>query len=288
MTYEYHEPTTLEEALALLAEHGDEATLLAGGTSFVLLSKLGLLRPGHVIGLRRVPELRGIRAESGGLWIGAHTTHAEVERSADVRSGHDVLADAFSAVATVRIRNQATVGGNLAHADPAQDPPPALMALGATAHISTQHGEEREVSMDDFFVDYFTTDLAADEILVGVSVPPMTEDAVATYMKFLPRTADDYATVSVAAVVRQDADGVIAEAALALGGVASTPFRAATVERAIIGSTPTPQLIEEVSHLIVDEINPLDDVRGSAGYKRSMAVVWLSRALSEVTGNGSP
>src|SRR5713101_8459020 len=201
-SFDYHAPSSLAETFDLLATYGEDAHLMAGGTALVLLLQQGLVQPGHVVGLRDVTELQGVRRlDDGGLQIRALTTHRQAERSSDVQSFCPALADTFSRVATVRIRNQATVGGNLAHADPAQDPPPMLMALGGSARVASASGA-RSIRLDEFFVDYFETALQAGEVLVSVDLPPLVAGTRVTYKKFLPRTQDDYATVSVAAALR--------------------------------------------------------------------------------------
>ena len=210
MTYDYHEPETMAEALALLARHGEDAHLVAGATAFTLLWRQGLLRPGHVIGLRRIAALGGITSTEGGLVIGATVTHRAIERAVEVGRYCPALTRTFASVATVRVRNQATLGGNLAHADPAQDPPPMLIALGAEV-VATSAAGERTISVGELFVDVFTTSLRADEILTAVRCPALAPGTRATYLKFLPRTADDYATVSVAATLRLADDGHVAD-----------------------------------------------------------------------------
>ena len=281
MTFDYHEPRSVVEALALLDRYGDDAHLMAGGTATVLLMREGLLRPGHVIGLRAIDELRGITpTPDGGLRIGAMATHRAVERSPEARRYSPALTDAFASVATVRIRNQATVGGNLAHADPAQDPPPMLAALNATVSIRSARGE-RSLPIDDLAVDHFTTSLAQDEIITGVVLPPIEPGSRETYLKFLPKTADDYATVSVAATLRFAPDGTIAETRIVLGAVGPTPIRARRVEDALRGQPAT--RVRDAVELVRDEIDPIDDLRGSAAYKRDMARVWTGRALAQVT-----
>lgn len=283
MTFDYVEPRSLDEATGLLAQYADEGVALAGGTAIVLLLKQGLIRPAHIVGLRRLVELRGIRADAEGLWIGALLTHREVERSAEVRAHHHALADTFAMIATVRIRNQATLGGNLAHADPAQDPPPMLMTLDASAVVAGAGGARREIPLDGFFVDHLTTVLAPGEIVLGVRVPPVGPATRATYVKFLPRTADDYATVSVAAAMRLRADGTIDHVRVTLGSVGPTPLRARRVEDALRGERPTPERLRDAAALVRDEIDPLDDARGTAQYKREMARVWTERALLRLT-----
>jgi len=281
VTFDYHEPRSLTEALELLDRYGDDAHLIAGGTATVLLIRQGLLRPGHVIGLRAIDELRGItRTADGGLRIGAMATHRAVERSSEARLYSPALTDAFASVATVRIRNQATVGGNLAHADPAQDPPPMLSALNATVSVRSSRGE-RALPIDELAVDHFTTSLAHDEVITAVILPPIEAGSRETYLKFLPKTADDYATVSVAATLRFASDGTIAETRIVLGAVGPTPIRARRVESALRGQ-PRSSVRDAVA-LVSEEIDPIDDLRGSAAYKREMARVWTGRALAQVT-----
>ena len=278
MTYDYHEPREVAEALALLVKHGEDAHLIAGGTATVLLLRQGLIRPGHVISLRAIGALSGIgRAPDGGLRIGATATHRQAERSADVRALSPALTNAFASVATVRIRNQATVGGSLAHADPAQDPPPMLAALGAAVTAVSPRGA-RSIAVEDLAVDHFTTTLAGDEIITEVIVPPLAPGTRATYVKFLPRTADDYATVSVAAAMRL-ADGAVADTRIVLGAVGPTPIRARAAEAVLAGAKPSRERVAQAAALVRDEVDPLDDLRGSAEYKREMARVWTERTL---------
>jgi aerobic carbon-monoxide dehydrogenase medium subunit len=283
VTYDFHQPRSLDDALALLTRYGDDAHLMAGGTATVLLMRQGLLRPGHVVSLRAIDGLAAIeRAPHGGLRIGAMSTHRAVERSAAAFAYSPTLVDAFASVATVRIRNQATVGGNLAHADPAQDPPPMLSALGASVNIRSPRGERTE-AVETLAVDHFTTSLAHDEVITEVVLPPIPAGTREVYLKFLPQTADDYATVSVAATLRRADDGTVADGRIVLGAVGPTPIRARRVEAAIRGRQPTREAIAEAAALVGDEVDPLDDLRGSADYKREMARVFTERALAALT-----
>jgi carbon-monoxide dehydrogenase medium subunit len=192
--YALHQPESLAEAFDLLAEHGDEDThVLAGGTSMVLLMTMGLVQPEHVIALRKIPELHGITTEDdGGLRIGALATHRQLELAPEVRAYAPAVSETFGQVATVRIRNQATLGGNLVHADPAQDPPPMLIALDASVTLRSR-ADERSLPAEELFVDYLTTQLRPDEVLTTIHLPPLAPGTRATYLKFLPRTHDDYA-----------------------------------------------------------------------------------------------
>lgn len=284
MSYDYLEPASTAEAVDLLAEHGDDAVVLAGGTAFAIMLRQGLIEPRVVVGLRRLAGLRDIRSRDDGLWIGALATHRDVERSPLVRGHHHMIADAFAQIATVRIRNQATVGGNLAHADPSQDPPPILMAFDARVAIVGPAGARRQVALGDLFVDHLTTTLAPTELIEAVIVPPALPGTRAIHLKFAPRSAEDWATVSVAAAVALDADGRVAWVRVALGAVGSTPIRAHQVEAALVGQAPTRELLREAAALVRGEVDPLDDLRGSASYKREMARVWTERALAQVSG----
>jgi carbon-monoxide dehydrogenase medium subunit len=281
--FQLHQAESLDHTVSLLEQYGaDDVHLMAGGTSLVLLMNLGLVEPTHVVLLRRVAELRGIqRTGDGGLEIRALATHRQAELSPDVQAYCPALAETFAHVATVRIRNQATVGGNLAHADPAQDPPPMLIALGARVVLQGPGGA-RTVPLDEFFVGYLTTTLKPAEVLTSVQLPPLKEGTRATYVKFLPRTQDDYATVSVAASLRLNDDGRCADVRVALGGVAGVPLRARATEDALRGEVPTPARIAEAAALVADAVDPPDDARGSASYKRRMAAVWTQRALQKL------
>ncbi len=279
MSFDLYRPRSLEEALTLVQTHED-AHLMAGATALVLLMRQGLVRPSVVISLRDA-GLGGIRREAdGSLWLGATTTIREAEESADVRAHCGALAEAFGHVATVRVRDQATVGGNLAHADPAQDPPPMLLALGAEAELARYGGARRRVPLDELLVGLFETSIEPGEVMTGVRVPPLAAGTRAAYVKFLPRTEDDYATVSVAAVVRVT-DGTIADARIALGSVGQTALRARRAEEALRGvpAAGADGRIAEIAALVRDEIDPIDDIRGSAAYKREMARVWTQRAV---------
>ncbi len=285
--FDYHAATSKSEALDLLARYGDDGHAMAGGTSLMLMMQQGLVRPGHVIGLRGVAEMQGIqRLQDGGLEIRALATHRQAERSADVRDYCPTLAETFSRVATIRIRNQGTVGGNLVHADPAQDPPPMLMALDAQAQI-VNAGGERTVPLDQFFRDFFETVLEEGELLFAVRLPPLPAGTRATYVKFLPRTEDDYATVSVAATLRLGADNRCEDLRVALGSAAPVPLRARRVEDALRGQRLTPALIDSAAEIVREEVDPIDDVRGSARYKREMARVWVGRALKSLLNGGA-
>ncbi|MBI3303754.1 MAG: FAD binding domain-containing protein, partial [Deltaproteobacteria bacterium] len=201
--FEYRTPKTLKEVHQELKQFGAEAKLVAGGTALVIMMKQRLVRPSCLVSLRSVRGLSGIAQKDGGLRIGGLTTHREVETSSLVRRQNPLLAETYRHVATIRVRNMATVGGGLAHADPNQDPPPTLIALEATLKAASAKGS-RTVPLDGFFTDYYETVLQPDEIITEIFVPRLPANSGGAFLKFLPRTADDYATVSAAAVVTLD------------------------------------------------------------------------------------
>ncbi len=279
--FDYVEPASLDEALEAVARDGDDAIVMAGGTAVVLLLKQDLIRPARVLALRRLDALRGI-ASDGTLRIGALETHAAIARSRSVHELAPALAATFASVATVRIREQATVGGNLAHADPAQDPPVTLLALDAVIVVASSARGERRIPIAELFVDLFETSLEPDELVLRVEIPPLPDGARATYKKFLPRSADDYATVSVAAVLARDASGRCTHARIALGAAGPVPLRARDAERSLEGHVVDDSAIHQAGALAAAETDPIEDLRGGADYKRAMAAVWTERALREV------
>ena len=284
-TFDYSEPASIDEALAALKEYGDEAEFIAGGTSIILMMQQGLVQPSKVIGLGKIKELRGIkRTADGGLEVGAMTTHRQLETSPEAFAYAAALPQSLGVIATIRVRNQATLGGNLVHADPAQDPPPVLIALDATIDAVKAGGGARSIKMEDFFTDYFETTIGEDELLRSVKVPPMPAGSRLAYKKFLPRTEDDYATVSVAVRLGVGPDGTCKDLRIGLGALAVTPLRGKAVEAALLGKKLTAESIREAAALVRDEVDPLDDVRGSAGYKREMARVWTERTIASLAG----
>ena len=280
--FAFHAPATLDEALELLAKHDGDAKLMGGGTSLTTLLKQSLIAPDHVVSLHRVAGLDGIEASDGVLRIGGLVTQRQMETSDVVKANAPLLAEAYRRVATVRIRNVATVGGGIAQADPAMDPPPSLLILDASVTATSPRGQ-RTIPIADVYADYYETTLEPDAIVTEVQVPVQPADAAWTYVKFLPRTADDYATVSVAALGRAEG-GSIADVRVGLGAVAPTALRASVVEDALAGQAPTLDALREASQAVADIVDPTDDPRGSAWYKRDMSVVFTRRALEQVFG----
>ncbi len=277
--FTYLEPSNLDEALALLAEHGDEAKLIAGGTGLVNFMKQRLVRPGFVIGLRALKPLAHIE-EAGGVRIGALATLQSLATCETVRRSASLLAEACSHVSTVRIRSMATIGGAMAHADPNLDTPPALMAMDGQIVARSQRGQ-RTIPIGRLFTGYYETVLTQDEIVTEILIPKQPAGSGTAFLKFLPAAQDDYATVSVAARVALNDNGTVAEARVALGAAAIVPIRARAVEAVLAGKAADEKTFREAASVVPDEIDPIADFRGSAEYKRKMAVVHVRRALAE-------
>ncbi|MBM4264395.1 MAG: xanthine dehydrogenase family protein subunit M [Deltaproteobacteria bacterium] len=279
--FEYKTPKSLKEVQANLKDAGSDGKLIAGGTALVIMMKQRLVRPTCLISLRSVRGLNGIEVKDGGLSIGGLATHREVESSALVKRRLPVLAETYHHVATLRVRNMATVGGGLAHADPNQDPPPTLIALGASVKAASANGS-RVIPLDGFFTDYYETVLNPDEIITELFIPKVAANTGMAYIKFLPRTADDYATVSAAAVLTLDkAKKNIADVRIALGSVGVTPIRATEAEAVLRGQPLKAEAFAEAGEKAKGAVDPVSDFRGSAGYKKDMAAVFVRRALEK-------
>ena len=278
--FEYHAPTSLDQVFDLLDKYGDDSRVMAGGTALVIQMKQRLSQPGHVIGMRRVGSLNAIESTPEGLRIGALCTQRQIENSELVGKELPLVADTFRKVATPRIRNMATIGGGLVNGDPNQDPPPSLIALGASAVMTSKSGD-RVVLLEEFFIDYYETDVQPGEILTSVMVPHAPAGSGSVYLKFLPRTADDYGTVNVAAVVSKEQDGTCKDVRIVLGAAGVTPIRAKDAEDALRGKPLTDENIRAAVALVKDAVDPLEDFRGSAEYKTDMAEVFARRAVEQ-------
>jgi carbon-monoxide dehydrogenase medium subunit len=279
--FSYLTPETPEEVFALLQQHGDEAKLMAGGTALVIMMKQRLLVPEVLISLDRLGGLDTLEQSNGTLRLGGLLTHRTAELAPLIRTHLPVLAETYHHVATIRIRNMATVAGSLAHADPNQDPPVTLLALDARVRLASASGT-RDVALADFFTDYYETVLGPEELLTEVHVPLPEPHTRSVYVKFLPRSADDYATVGVAATVRiNPATGVCEDCRIAMGCVGVTPLRAYQAEAVVRGQARTDELLREAGAVAQEATDPLSDTRGSAAYKRAMAGVFVRRALDQ-------
>ena len=285
IAFDYRTPGSLEEAHADLKELGPDGKLVAGGTALVIMMKQQLVQPACVISLRNVSDLGGVSENNGSVHIGGLVSHAALDASPVVQEKLPMLAETYHHVATQRVRTMATVGGGLAHADPNQDPPPSLIALGASFELSSSRGS-RTVAAEDFFSDYYETVLEPDEVLSGVNVPLMAAHSGGAYLKFLPRSADDYATVSAAAVVTLDpGKTTIEDVRIAMGSVNTTPVRAADAEAVLRGQPVKPEGLREAGEKAREATDPVSDFRGSASYKTQMAAVFVRRALERAIAN---
>jgi len=278
----YHEPATVEEACRLLAEHQPGAHLIAGGVALTLWVKDGVIQPEHVVSLRSIRDLERItRTADGGLEVGAMVTHRRLETSADALAYSPALSQAFGSIGSIRIRNMATIGGNLVQADPNHDPPPMLIALRAGAVLTSRRGQ-RVMALEDFFVDNGKTAILADEILTSVRLPPRASGQKSHYVKFLPRSAADSGTVTVAVAVDLGGDGIVRDLRLALGSVGPTVIRARKAEDVARGQRLTPHANQDIAAAARAESRPASDIRGSADYKKDMVAFFVAQSLSDL------
>jgi carbon-monoxide dehydrogenase medium subunit len=277
--FDYVAPTTLEEALSALSQHGDDAKIIAGGQSLLPVLRMRLNAPEMVIDLGRIEELRGIRDDGDAIVIGAMTPHSVVGSDPLVAEHAALISKAVEHLADAQIRHRGTFGGALAHADPAGDLGAPALALGAEFVIAGSGGTHT-VAADDFFVDLFETAIGEDEILTEVRIPKHTGWG-AHYEKFV-RVAHQWPIVAVAATVRVDGDA-IGEARIGLTNMGSTPLRARAVEDAL-RSVDHPGAIEEAAQLAAEGTNPPSDLNGSSDYRKHLARVLTGRAVIAATG----
>jgi carbon-monoxide dehydrogenase medium subunit len=277
--FEYHAPKNVKEALGLLGKLKDDAKILAGGHSLIPMMKLRLAQPKHLIDLRKVPGLSGIKADGKALTIGAMTTHWEVESSAGVKSKLPVLAEVAAVIGDPAVRNLGTVGGAVAHADPAADWPAVMIALGAEFVVEGRKGK-RKVKVDDWFKGLMATALKDDEILVQIRVPLLPAGSGAAYMKF-PHPASRFAVVGVAAAVTLDKQGVCANASVAVTGAGTKAVRAKGVEGALKGKKLDAAAIEAAAQKAAEGVDVQADLQGSVEYKSHLCRVFAKRAITE-------
>lgn len=274
--FEYHRPASISEALQMLQRLPD-AKLLAGGHSLLPMMKLRLTSPAHLIDLGRLDTLRYIRQESGGLAIGALTTHWGIESSSMVRSTAPALAEAAGRIGDVQVRNVGTIGGSLVHADPAADYPAAMLALEAQIVAEGPRGR-RTIPAAEFFTGIFTTALAPEEVLVEVRVPAASARTGQAYLKF-PHPASGFAVVGVAAVITRDASGRCAKARIGVTGVGPAAYRPKAVEDALTGGALDEKTVAAASAHAADEIDVNEDLFASAEYRAHLARVFTKRAV---------
>ncbi|MBB6628658.1 xanthine dehydrogenase family protein subunit M [Nocardioides sp. KIGAM211] len=278
--FDYLAPTSVEEALAALAEHGDDAKILAGGQSLLPVLRMRLNAPEVVIDLNRIESLRGIRDDGDALVVGAMTRHADVASSDLVAEHAALISKAVEHLADAQIRHRGTFGGALAHADPAGDMGAPALALGAEFVIAGSGGT-RTVAADDFFVDLFETAIAEGEILTEIRIPKFTGWG-AHYEKFV-RVAHQWPIVAVAAAVKVEG-GTITEARVGLTNMGSTPLRARSVEEALAGQPATDEAVRAAAEKATDGTNPPSDLNGEAAYRSHLATVLTRRAVLAAAG----
>jgi carbon-monoxide dehydrogenase medium subunit len=280
--FEYEAPGSVDEAIRLLARLGDRGKVLAGGHSLIPLMKLRLAQPEVLVDIGRLGELRSVREEDGWLAIGALVTHARVQADPAVRAHCLVLAETAELIGDPQIRNRGTIGGALAHADPAADYPATVLALEAEI-VAQGPGGRRTIPATGFFTGLLTTALAPDELLVEVRVPRLGRGAGGAYRK-LPNKASHYAVVGAAAVVRLEG-GRVRALAVGVTGAGTQPVRAPAVERALVGQAPDEAAIARAAEGAAEGVELLSDVHGSAEYRAAMACVYARRAIQEAHGH---
>jgi carbon-monoxide dehydrogenase medium subunit len=275
--FSYHAPATIPEAIALLTKHQDDAKVLAGGQSLIPLMRFRLAQPAHIVDISNIDGLAYIREEDNELRIGALAREADLDAEPLIARRYPLLHDAIQVIADPLVRNLATVCGNVAHADPANDHPAVMLAYRAKVVAEGPNGR-RVIPIDDFFVDTFVTALAPDEVLVELRIPTPSERSGGAYQK-LERKVGDYAIAGVAVQLALNADGDVNSAGVGLTNVAPMPVRAIEAEAALVGRTPDESVLKAAAELAAEATDPADDNRGSAGYKRAMTRTLTLRAL---------
>jgi carbon-monoxide dehydrogenase medium subunit len=278
--FDYLEPTSLKEACELLEQHQDQAKVIAGGTALLIWMRMRLLNPRVVISLERIPDFNTIHyGDKDGLRIGAGARHRDIELNPLVREHYPLLHETFRKVAQPRIRNMGTIGGNLCQGDPLTDPGASLIALDAEVTLSRSKGR-RTLPLEDFFVDYYQTDLRPGEILTEIHVPSPAKTLGWAHIKFTPRSLEDFATVGVALTLRGNGKRC-EDIRLALNSVAPRILRAKRAENILRGQQVTDLLVRKMAETAATEVDPMDDNRGSAEYKRELVEVLVRRATEE-------
>lgn len=273
-----HQPETLDEALDLLSTLQEDAILVSGGTATVLMLKAGLISPEAMVSLRRLEGLDYIERDATHLRFGSMTRLRSGETSNVVRDALPALASTFALVGNVRIRNAATIGGNLAEADYASDPPATLVALRASVVAKSARGT-REIPITEFFTDFYETALAPDEIITEVRVPTLPDSSRAAYLKFVTRSSEDRPCIGTAAVADVDEEGLCRSLRVVVGAVAAKPQEFDEAEALAVGQVLDATLADRIGEAYADLIDPIDDLRGSKWYRRKVVRVFVRRAI---------
>ena len=275
--FEYLRPNTIPEAIAFLQQYGDDAKILSGGQSLIPMMKFRLARPSHLIDINRISGLSYIKEEGGYLKIGGLVREAELEDSPLIRQKYPILFDTSRVIADPQIRNRATLAGNLAHGDPANDHPATMMALGAKIVAIGPHGE-RVIPVENFFITLFTTDLQHDEIVTEIRIPTPPARSGGAYLK-LERKVGDFATAAVAAQLTVDQEGTCQQAGMALTNVGAVPIKVAKGEEFLRGKKLDEANITQAAQLAAEAAQPSSDLRGPEEYKRALVKELTRRAL---------
>ncbi len=275
--FEYHAPTSIIEASALLARLGEDAKILSGGQSLIPLMKLRLANPHHLVDINGIPDLSFIREAEGFLRIGALTRESDLEESELIRTRYPLIHDTSQVIADPVVRNLATIGGNLAHADPANDHPATMLAAGAEI-VAAGRGGERRLPIESFFTGPFATALKADEILTEIRVPVPATKSAGAYLK-VERKVGDFATAAVAVQITLAANDVCSRIGIGLTNVGLTPIKAGKAEGALRGQRLDDKAIKEAARLAADAAQPAADLRGPVEYKKDLVRVLTVRAL---------
>jgi CO/xanthine dehydrogenase FAD-binding subunit len=275
--FDYMDPRSLDEAVGLLAEHGEDGKILAGGQSLVPLLNFRLAQPSVIVDVNRVVELSYLRRRDGRLRIGAMCRQTRLEQSPVAREGWGLLGDALALIAHPQIRNRGTVGGSAAHADPAAELPVAFSALEARFTARSSRGE-RVLDADEFFVTHLTTALEPDELLVEVEVPPVAEGTGHAFTEY-SRRHGDFALGGAAVLYTKNGDGSCTDARIAMLGAADTPLRAREAEAALRGQKLDDDVAAEAAKLAARDIEPTGDIHGSSSYRKRLIEAMVRRAL---------
>lgn len=280
--FDYLEPTTVAEACALLKQHAGEAKVFAGGSHLTILMKQGLYQPRALVNIKKIPELRGIQYHPArGLTIGALVSHRELETSAVVKETFPVLCEAEREVANIRVRNMGTIGGNLASGEPLTDLSQIFISLDGQAKIAGPSGE-REIAIEDLFLDFYTTSLAEDEILTHVVLPPLPPCSGVEYLRFSSSSVVDKPSVGVAVrLTLAPRDHLIETARIVLGCVGATPVRARKAEALVTEKKLTLELAQNAGAMASQECSPTSDLRGSEQYKRAIVLTLVKRGVAK-------
>jgi len=278
--FDFHAPSSLDEAFKLLETHRGDVKLLAGGTDLIPQMKMRRVEPGHIINLKRIPDLSGIKQHNGSLHIGALTRLIEIEKSKLIAEKVLLLTETVKAMASVQVRNLGTIGGNICNASPAADTAISLIALGAKAQIASSTGI-RSVLIEDFFTGPSRTVMEYDEILTGISVPIKTENSGSSFIK-IGRVVLDLATVNAAVSLTLDG-GLIRNVRVAIGAVAPTPLRLMVVEDYLVGKSPSFEVFEAAGELASDTVKPISDVRSTAEYRKAVSKTIIMDTLDRAS-----